>query len=56
MKGIHWEQAKAQLRCLVAIDGSVSSGANKTGEFRFQIVSRAVEKFIKEFEDEGLNE
>ena len=55
MKAIHWEQAKAHLRTLAAIDGSVST-AETERPYRFEVVGAAVEKFIKEFEDEGLHE
>jgi hypothetical protein len=58
LKGAHWEQAKGHMRALVAIDGAVSSGERPAAgeKYRFQVVSDAVEEFIKAFENEGLQE
>lgn len=50
-----WEVAKGHLRALVAIDGAVSSGETER-PYRFEVVGAAVEKFIKDFEDNGLHD
>ena len=55
MKALQWEIAKGHLRSLVAIDGAVSSGQIER-PYRFEVVSAAIEKFIREFEDKGLHE
>lgn len=54
-KGAQWETAKGHLRALVAIDGAMSSGQVER-PLRFEVVSQAVENFIKDFEDHGLHE
>jgi hypothetical protein len=50
-KYILWEEAKGKLRALVAADGAEMGGAG-----HFEKVSGVVEKFIKEFEEEGHHE
>lgn len=54
-KAQQWEIAKGHLRALIAIDGACSTG--ETGRpYRFERVGAAIEKFITEFEEAGLNE
>lgn len=55
LKAIQWEIAKGHLRTLAAIDGSASSGESER-PYRFEVVGKAVEKFITDFENDGLNE
>ncbi len=54
-KAQQWEIAKGHLRALAVIDGAVSTGETER-PYRFEIVSAAIEKFIKEFEGAGLHE
>lgn len=54
-KAQQWEIAKGHLRAMAAIDGACSTGEIKR-PYRFELVSIAIEKFIKEFEDAGLHE
>lgn len=54
-KAVQWEIAKGHLRALVAIDGAVSTGETKR-PYRFEVVEAAIEKFIKDFEENGLHE
>lgn len=50
-----WEQAKGFLRTLVALDGArISSGLATDRRFRYEVVSEAVEDFIKDFETKEL--
>ncbi len=59
MKNAHWEQAKGHMRAMVAIDGAMHSGnhgMDPEKKNRFEIVSDAIETFIKDFEDNALNE
>lgn len=55
LKAIQWELAKGYLRSLAAIDGAQSTGEMER-PYRFERIQQAVEKFIKEFEDEGFHE
>lgn len=55
LKNIQWELAKGHLRAMVAIDASMSSGREER-PCRFEIVEQVIEEFIKDFEDNGLNE
>jgi len=55
MKVAKWEEAKGQLRALVALQGSNPSGDPSTMH-RFQDLSVKVEAFIAEIEDEALQE
>lgn len=54
-KATQWEIAKGHLRALAAIDGAVSTSEDER-PYRYEVVETAVEKFIKEFEAEGLHE
>lgn len=54
-KAQQWEIAKGHLRALAAIDGSVSTGETER-PYRFEKVGAAIEKFIRDFEDEGFHE
>ena len=54
-KAQQWEIAKGHLRALAAIDGACSLGES-VRPYRFEVVGAAIEKFIKEFEDAGLDE
>lgn len=51
LKAMTWEQAKGHLRAMVALSGS---GLEREPDFRE--VGKAVEKFIKNFEENGLHE
>lgn len=51
LKAMVWEEAKGKLRALVALSGS---GKERLPDF--QKVEAAVEKFIREFEDNALQE
>lgn len=54
-KAQQWEIAKGHLRALAAIDGACSTSGSER-PYRFEVVEAAIEKFIKEFEDQGLHE
>ena len=54
-KAQQWEIAKGHLRALAAIDGTVST-AEAERPYRFEVVEAVIEKFIKDFEAEGLHE
>lgn len=54
-KAQQWEIAKGHLRALAAIDGACSTGETER-PYRFEVVGAAVEKFIAEFEANGLHE
>ena len=54
MRAISWERAKGALRELVAVKGSIHSG-NPDME-SWEELSRRIETFIKDIEDDGLQE
>jgi hypothetical protein len=54
-KAQQWEIAKGHLRAMAAIDGACSTGETER-PYRFERVSEAIEKFIKDFEWAGLHE
>ena len=57
MKSVEWERAKGDLRALVAIQGSYSTGVpEREVEPRWETLRDRVEAFIKEIEDDGLAE
>ena len=59
LKGTQWERAKGELRALVAIQGSYTSPLPeymKTEPATWEVLSKKVEKFIKDVEDNGLEE
>jgi len=51
LKAMVWEEAKGKLRALAAL-----SGSGREREPNFEVVGKAVEKFIKSFEENGLHE
>ena len=53
-KAIEWEKAKGALRTMVAIQGQ-TYGRRPDNETKFDKTRKMVEKFIKQFEDEGLD-
>lgn len=53
-KAILWEQTKGNLRALGAASGASPSTESRSPNW--EEVGRAVEKFIKNFEDHGLQE
>lgn len=55
-KAVLWEEAKGKLRAIVAADGSEHSGTVIDDEFNYEKISRVVESFITEFEDNGYHE
>lgn len=54
-KAQQWEIAKGHLRAMAAIDGACSTGETER-PYRFEVVGAAIEKFISEFEANGLHE
>jgi hypothetical protein len=59
-KAILWEQAKGLLRAMVAAEGSqpaqYGAGGARVENLRWVEGGKRVEKFIKQFEDCGLQE
>lgn len=53
-KAILWEEAKGKLRAMAQASGQSPSTVDRSPDF--QKVGAAVEKFIKNFEDEGYHE
>jgi len=53
MKAIAWEQAKGQLRTISAAAGQGRTGSRHNNYNRIQVF---VDRFINEFEAEGLHE
>jgi len=49
-----WEKAKGELRALVALRGAYTCGTEEP--YPFQLTEKAVDKFIKEIEHNGLHE
>jgi hypothetical protein len=57
MKMAQWEKAKGELRALVAMQGCYMGGGREAPETqRWLEVERRVESFIKQIEDEALQE
>lgn len=60
LKGAQWERTKGELRAMVALQGSYSTGSppgvvSPVTE-RWQKLSKCVEEFIKIVEDNGLHQ
>lgn len=55
LKAAQWERAKGELRSLVALQGAYLARRGST-EPRWIQLSKRVEAFIKEIEDEALQE
>jgi len=57
-KALAWDRAKAALAHIVEIEAQRISPPRQDGEerFRHQLVRAAIDKFIHEFEDEGLDQ
>lgn len=55
LKYMLWEEAKGKLRALAAVQGSYPSGDPETAK-RFEALTAKVEAFIKEVNDEELQE
>lgn len=55
-KAVLWEQAKGLLRAIVAAEGAGQSSLLAGKEFPFERIEKRVNAFIKEFEDDGLDE
>lgn len=51
-KAQQWEVAKGHLRAIAMIDGSSPSG----GKSNWEAIQKAVEDFIRDFEENGHNE
>jgi|LakMenEpi03Aug12_release.lakeMendotaPanAssembly.Ray.scaffolds.fasta_scaffold3264754_2 hypothetical protein len=49
-----WEEAKGKLRALYAVNGQVPS--HEAFSPHWEDVKKAVEQFIKEFEEDGFHE
>lgn len=58
MKGVLWEEAKGKLRALVAIQGSYVEDGVPVGrpKQKWEILEERIESFIRDIEDEGLQE
>ena len=54
-KAQQWEIAKGHLRAMAAIDGACSTGETER-PYRYEVVGKFIEQFIKEFEDRGFDE
>lgn len=54
-KATQWEIAKGHLRAMAAIDGAVSTG-EISRPYRFELVEKFIESFIKEFETNGYHD
>lgn len=55
-KAILWEEAKGKLRALVAADGAEHAKRGVSEISHFQKLETAIDKFISDFEGEGLHE
>ena len=56
LKAAQWERAKGELRALVSMQGSYSSGGDDTHEYkRWQDLEKRVEAFVADVEDNGLH-
>lgn len=56
-KAILWEEAKGKLRAMIAADGAeMGEERDEQGYFHYMKLKRAVNKFIKSFEEDGLHE
>lgn len=56
MKAQQWEIAKGALRAMAAMQGAYHSADSNAQTDKWKECSRSVEKFISDFEDEGLCE
>lgn len=58
MKAMQWERAKGELRALVALQGSYSLGRGPGDDTpaKWQRLEEAVNTFIQQIEDDGLQE
>lgn len=62
VKAVLWEEAKGKLRAIVMADGQQApqyegpKGNHAPIEGSWVRIQRAVDKFIKDFEDEGYHE
>lgn len=58
MKAVAWEEAKGKLRALGQLDGARQYDSHYPSDKqpRYKIVEERVERFIREFEDDGLHE
>ncbi len=54
VKAVLWEQTKGNLRALAAASGASPSTTKRSPDW--VEVEKRVEKFIKDFEDDGLHE
>lgn len=55
MKAQQWEICKGHLRAMWALDGAMSTSQLER-PFRFEKVRDVIEKFIRDFEDDGFHE
>ena len=55
-KAILWEEAKGKLRALVAADGAEHGKGGVSEPFHFEKLEKAIDKFINDFEGDGLHE
>lgn len=53
-KAILWEEAKGKLRAIATASGQHQSGTDRSPDW--EKVTKAVEKFITDFEDHGYQE
>jgi hypothetical protein len=56
LKGQQWERAKGELRALVSMQGSYKSTAGNYRSERWEELNAKVHAFIKEVEDDALQE
>lgn len=54
VKAAAWEEAKGKLRALVALSGQ--NPASEEGTERYERIKGKVERFIRSFEEYGLDE
>ncbi len=54
MKAVLWEEAKGKLRAMATAGGQIPSTGNRSPDW--QEVEKAVEDFIKDFQDNGYHE
>lgn len=51
-----WEEAKGKLRAMVLVEGQVPSVGYQDNIERYREAEKVIEKFIENFEDNGLHE
>lgn len=57
LKAQQWERTKGELRALVAMQGSYSTGGEDADEYeRWKALEERVEAFIREVEEDGLDD